>query len=163
MEAVGQASWGEGLSSLSRSMLHLHCVMHHLLLWLMDSLVMAHRLSCSAACRILVPRPGIKPVSPALAGGFLTTGPPGKSHIYHSDPCLSICFWGSSSWYQILLFLHDPISKSYRVFFSATCLKSLPQFHSHWPKQQIFLDSSGSIFVKVLPSMTSLQSIIHTQ
>ena len=26
-----------------------------------------------------LPRPGIKPVSPALAGGFLTTGPPGKS------------------------------------------------------------------------------------
>ena len=22
-----------------------------------------------------------KPVSPALAGGFLTTGPPGKSHL----------------------------------------------------------------------------------
>ena len=26
-----------------------------------------------------LPGPGIKPVSPALAGGFLTTGPPGKS------------------------------------------------------------------------------------
>ena len=26
-----------------------------------------------------LPRPGIKPVSPALAGRFLTTGPPGKS------------------------------------------------------------------------------------
>ena len=25
-----------------------------------------------------LPRPGIKPVSPALVGGFLTTGPPGK-------------------------------------------------------------------------------------
>ena len=30
------------------------------------------------ACGILVPRPEIKPVSPALEGGFLTTGPPGK-------------------------------------------------------------------------------------
>ena len=28
-----------------------------------------------------LPRPGIKPVSPALAGGFLTTGPPGKSSL----------------------------------------------------------------------------------
>ena len=28
---------------------------------------------------ILVPRLGIEPVSPALRGGFLTTGPPGKS------------------------------------------------------------------------------------
>ena len=26
-----------------------------------------------------LPGPGIKPVSPALAGRFLTTGPPGKS------------------------------------------------------------------------------------
>ena len=28
-----------------------------------------------------LPRPGIKPVSPALAGRFLTTGPPGKSSL----------------------------------------------------------------------------------
>ena len=27
---------------------------------------------------ILVPQPGIKPTSPALEGGFLTTGPPEK-------------------------------------------------------------------------------------
>ena len=26
-----------------------------------------------------LPRPGIEPLSPALAGGFLTTGPPGRS------------------------------------------------------------------------------------
>ena len=31
------------------------------------------------ACGVLVPWPGIEPVSPALQGGFLTTGPPGKS------------------------------------------------------------------------------------
>ena len=35
-------------------------------------------LSCSVACGILVPRPGIEPMSSALAGGFLTTGPLGK-------------------------------------------------------------------------------------
>ena len=38
----------------------------------------AHGLNCSAACGILVPPPGIEPESPALQGGFLTTGPPGK-------------------------------------------------------------------------------------
>ena len=42
-------------------------------------MVVAHGFSCPEACGILVPRPGIKPMSPALAGGFLTTGPPGKS------------------------------------------------------------------------------------
>ena len=32
------------------------------------------------ACGILAPQPGIKPSPPALKGGVLTTGPPGKSH-----------------------------------------------------------------------------------
>ena len=48
----------------------------------MGSVVAARGLSCPAACGILVPRPGIKPASPALEGGFLTTGPPGKSQIF---------------------------------------------------------------------------------
>ena len=29
-----------------------------------------------------LPGPGIKPVSPALAGGFSTTAPPGKSRMF---------------------------------------------------------------------------------
>ena len=28
-----------------------------------------------------LPRPGLEPISPALAGGFLTTAPPGKFYI----------------------------------------------------------------------------------
>ena len=40
-------------------------------------------LSCPEASGILVPRPGIKPESPALEGGFLTTEPPGKSLPLH--------------------------------------------------------------------------------
>ena len=35
--------------------------------------------SCSTACGVLVPWPGIKPESPALQGGCLITGPLGKS------------------------------------------------------------------------------------
>ena len=40
--------------------------------------------SCGPRSQLLhgmwdLPRPGIKPVSPELAGGFLTTAPPGKS------------------------------------------------------------------------------------
>ena len=38
-----------------------------------SSLVVVHGLSCPAAGRILVPRPGIELTSPALEGGFLTT------------------------------------------------------------------------------------------
>ena len=43
------------------------------------SVVEARGLSCPMACGILFPWPGIKPKSPALEGGFLTTGSPGKS------------------------------------------------------------------------------------
>ena len=55
-----------------------------LLVWLLlfqsaGSVVVVHGLSCPVACRILIPRPGIKPMCPALQSGFLTTGPPGKS------------------------------------------------------------------------------------
>ena len=41
----------------------------------MSSGVGVHGLSCSMACGILVPRPGIKPT---LEGGLLTIGPAGK-------------------------------------------------------------------------------------
>ena len=36
-------------------------------------------LSCPEACGTLVLRPGVEPMSPALAGRFLSTGPSGKS------------------------------------------------------------------------------------
>ena len=48
------------------------------------SLVAEHRLSsCGSRAQLLrgmwdLPRPGLKPVSPALAGRFSTTAPPGK-------------------------------------------------------------------------------------
>ena len=53
-----------------------------------SSWALQHRLSsCGAQAQLLrglwdLPGPGIQPVSPALAGGFLTTGPPGKSLQY---------------------------------------------------------------------------------
>ena len=48
-------------------------------LWCVASEAAAHGPGCSAACRVLVPRPGIEPVSPASQSRSLTTGPPGKS------------------------------------------------------------------------------------
>ena len=43
--------------------------------------------SCGSWAQLLcsmwdLPGPGLEPVSPALAGGFLTTAPPGKPYIY---------------------------------------------------------------------------------
>ena len=52
--------------------------------------VVAHRLSCPAACGTLVPQPGLEPVYPALAGRFLTTGPPGKSLWSVFYQCLAL-------------------------------------------------------------------------
>ena len=49
-----------------------------LVLWLTFSLV---------ACGIFVPRPWIKPMSPALKGKLLTSGTPGKSLISTLDTC----------------------------------------------------------------------------
>ena len=43
--------------------------------WPQGSAVAASGLSCCKARGILVPQPGIKPVSPALQGRLLTTGP----------------------------------------------------------------------------------------
>ena len=40
------------------------------------SLAVAYGLSCPVACGIFVPGPGIKPMSPAFEGRFLTTQPP---------------------------------------------------------------------------------------
>ena len=55
------------------------CGMRALSLRHASSVVAARGLSCPTACGILVPQPGMEPMSPALEGGFFTTGPPGKS------------------------------------------------------------------------------------
>ena len=47
------------------------------------SVIVAHGPSCSAACGNL-PRPGLEPMSPALAGRFSTTAPPGKPPTHSS-------------------------------------------------------------------------------
>ena len=62
-------------------------------LTIVASLVAEHRLqmcslsSCGSRAQLLcgmwdLPRPGLEPVSPALAGGFSTTAPPGKPWLY---------------------------------------------------------------------------------
>ena len=52
-----------------------------LLLWSMDSVVVTLGLSCSEACGIL-PGPGVESMSPPLAGGLLTTGPPRSPSVW---------------------------------------------------------------------------------
>ena len=75
----------------------------------------AHGLSWSEVCGILVPRPGVKLACSELQGGFLTTGPSGKSLAYLSgrdgkehigqtcDPLLCIrgCVYQLQPWHHI--------------------------------------------------------------
>ena len=65
--------------------------------------------SCSVPARLLQgmwdpPRLGIKLTSPALAGGFFTTGPPGKSQEFHFylRAIEGFSGGGSHGWYSAL-------------------------------------------------------------
>ena len=49
------------------------------------------RLSWSGARGIFVPQPWIKPMSPAQQGGFISTGPPGKSQQFFFKSIRSLC------------------------------------------------------------------------
>ena len=49
------------------------------------------------ACGVFWDQAGIEPVSPALAGGFLTTGPPGKPWL--------LCVYACCGWVSTLLSL----------------------------------------------------------
>ena len=57
------------------------CSSWTLRLWYMGSMVEARGLSCCVAHGILVSQSGTEPASPALQGGFLTTGLPGTSPL----------------------------------------------------------------------------------
>ena len=67
---------------------------------LIFSLVVACRLSCGAVCGILVPWPGMEPVSPALAGRFPTTGPP-EGFLQPIFTCFGWNMWRKSGLAQI--------------------------------------------------------------
>ena len=122
-------------SSLSWSMRALHWAMqelllHHLdpLLWWEGSVVVAYGLS-GLACGILVPWPGIEPAYPALQGGFLATGPLGKSLMFFFylyflflETSLyiiwSISYWGLSVFLTICMNSIKDINQFMLVTFS---------------------------------------------
>ena len=69
------------------------------------SVIAASMLSSSAACGILVPRPGIKLMYPALQGRFLTTGPPEKSLSFYLGLSLSYCRYSINMWAFLVVHL----------------------------------------------------------
>ena len=74
--------------------------MVHGLLTAVASLIVEHRLGYFAASLKVLLGPGITPVSPALAGGFLTPGSPGKSSVYFCK-----CHNTSVSSYILIFFI----------------------------------------------------------
>ena len=89
-------------------------------LWPMDSVTVGHGLSFPVACGILVPRPGIETVSPALAVQYLTTGPPEKS--------LNLCFWHRLFlWLWCIHFFW--VSSSVKQCPDGSAVKNLPAVH----------------------------------
>ena len=81
-----------------------------------SSVVAACRLSCSVSCGISVHQPGIKPKSPALQGGFLTTGLPGKSlklSFWDIQPTTHWCVYARSL--QLCLTLCNPVTVAHQT------------------------------------------------
>ena len=61
-------------------------------LWHIGPLVVAHRLTCSTACRILVPQLGIEPAFTALQGRLSTFGPPENSLHFSFKSRVSVSY-----------------------------------------------------------------------
>ena len=84
---------------------------------------MAGGVSCSVACRLLVPQPGIELASPALEDRFLTTGPP-RCCCLVAQSCPS---------------LYDPMDCSMPGFPVLHYLPELSEAHDHWVNDAIQL------------------------
>ena len=105
--------WGKWISYLNgQGGVQSSFLLQYFSFWLHWVLVAAHRLlllwyglSCHGACGILVPQ-GTEPMSPVLAGRFLTTGPPGMPCFNPNRLSLSLC----SDHITNLAHFHPPVS-----------------------------------------------------
>ena len=89
-----------------------------------------------------LPGPGLEPVSPALAGGFLTTVPPGKSPVFNLNFAPMDMIYLAPPPPKILVAFK---TFSFLLLFVCFCL----QFLSAVPRYRfLFLYSSG--FVGIL-------------
>ena len=106
------------------------------------AVVVARRLSsCGARAQLLrgmwdLPGPGLKPASPALAGGFLTTAPPGKPYSAFTENLLC------TTWYAF----YHPIHESYNFesiqtnFFPFMYILSQESYKVRIPQTRCCLD-----------------------
>ena len=105
-----------------------------------------------------LPGPGLEPVSPALAGGFLTTVPPGKSRYnVFKKPLLSLSHVFVFILYGIYTFsfLCFWINLAWRF----ACFTSLFKEPAFWFAYSISLLSSVSISVPIIIFYPCLLSV----
>ena len=110
------------------SVLVLHFSTQDLFLWCMSSVIVAHKLRYPKACRILVPWPGLEPMSLVFGGIFLTTGPPGK-FLYLQLLKMSFSFPACCSFRNIDYHHFNLYSNSFRIYWnpSLILLKRFPK------------------------------------
>ena len=97
-----------------------------------------------------LPRPGLEPGSPALAGGFLTTVPPGKSP--------TIIFLSNLNLYYILMHFNLSCKQqctSSKIFLS--CILKSDSLPGWWSNCGGY---SGVFLMEVAPSITFLSRIL---
>ena len=138
LAAVGSQLWcvGSSLHHAKHFCRTFCCVPRQL--WCVGSVVVAHGLSCATGCGILVPQPGIEPTSPALAGGFLTTGPPGKSQDFYFQEVNFINIFLYTFTHSFLSFQNSSPVRDEKTFFwlGLQCLKMSFIFQFIWKYSQ---------------------------
>ena len=91
-----------------------------------------------------LPGPGLEPVSPALAGGFLTTAPPGKppfifikSVMLHVSPLFKNQIKHHQTLRNNLITLALELSRNHIHFLPGLLGVPRPSDHHPWPEQQL--------------------------
>ena len=120
------------------------------LFWLWCILIVAHRLSYPTAYGILVPWPGIEPLSPASEGRFLTTGPPGKPHEFVFYVCESISVLYVCSFVSFFRF--------HFFLFSFVFARWIPQHMQSWSLIFLFV---YCLFLKKRSLLETFEEIVE--
>ena len=128
-------------------------------LWCEGSGVVAQGLSYPATRGILVSQRGIKPVSPALAGRFLATGPPGKFRFFISLS-LSFFFFTPLLFLSFSSMLFPVFLLSSSFFFSTSFLFLLVESRRGFANSLSFSAFSASGFLFFVKYFYILQNIL---
>ena len=126
-------------------------------LTMVASLVVEHRFqtcrlsSCGSRAQLLhgmwdLPRPGLEPMSPALAGRFSTTAPPGKPLFYSFYAIVNGIVFLILFFYCSLLLYRKTVDLWVLILYSATLLNSFINYSTFLWILQGFLHDMTRLF-----------------